>query len=47
MDKKSERLTNTEEEYKEAVAGEDPTQVSPEDLQDFAKEAVKKFKSMG
>jgi len=47
MEKKSERLTNTEEEHEEAVAGEDPTRVSREDLQDFAREAVKKFKSMG
>jgi len=47
MEKKPERLTNTEEEHGEAVAGEDPTRVSREDLQDFAREAMKKFKSMG
>lgn len=46
MDKKEEKLSNTDEEHKEAIASEDPTQVSQEDLQNFAKEAMKKFKSM-
>ena len=44
--KKSKRIQNSEEEYNEALASEDPTQVSKEELENFAKEAMKKFKSL-
>ncbi len=47
MDKKPDKMKSTEDEHDEAVAGEDPTQVSREDLEGFAREAVRKFKSMG
>ncbi len=45
-DKKSKRIQNSEEEYNEALASEDPTQVSKDELENFAKEAMKKFKSL-
>ncbi len=38
---------NTEEEYNAALASEDPTKISNEKLEDLAKEAMKKFKSLG
>ena len=34
-------------EIKEAYATEDPTQTSAKDREDMAKEAIKKFKSLG
>lgn len=40
------KIKTSQKDYQEAVAGDDPTQVSKIDLQDLAKEAVKKFKSM-
>ncbi len=46
MDEKPKRPSNTQKEYKEALASEDPTNISQKDLQGLAKEAVKKFKSM-
>ena len=45
MDKKS-RKSNTEEEYNEVLASEDPTKISSDELANLAKEAVKKFKSL-
>ena len=45
-EKESKKLKNTKEEYDEALASDDPTQVSKQDLEDLAKEAVKKFKSL-
>ena len=45
-EKKSKKLKNTKKDYDEALASDDPTKVSSEDLQDLAKEAVKKFKSL-
>jgi len=44
--KKTKRIQNSEEEYNEALASEDPTQVSKDELENFAKEAMKKFKSL-
>lgn len=38
---------NTDEEYNEALASDDPTTVTSEDLENLAKEAMKKFKSLG
>ena len=45
-EKKSKKIKNTEKEYDQALASDDPTKVSSEDLQNLAKEAVKKFKSL-
>ncbi len=39
-------MKNTKKEYEKALASEDPTKVSSQDLQNLAKEAVKKFKSL-
>ena len=46
-EKKSKKMKNTKEEYDEVLASEDPTKVSNQDLQDMAKESIKKFKSLG
>lgn len=43
---KSKKLVNTEKEYEDALATSDPTKISDKDLQDLAKNAVKKFKSL-
>ena len=43
---KSKKLTNTKKEYEDALATSDPTKISDEELQDMAKNAVKKFKSL-
>jgi uncharacterized protein (DUF111 family) len=43
---KSKKLTNTEIEYEDVLATSDPTKISEKDLQDLAKKAVKKFKSL-
>ena len=45
-DSKPKKLTNTEKEYEDALATSDPTKISDADLQDLAKNAVKKFKSL-
>ncbi len=47
MIKKSKKMKNTKEEYDNVLASDDPTKVSHQDLQNMAKEAVKKFKSLG
>ena len=46
MVEKKVQKSNSEEEYNEALASEDPTQISNDDLEDLAKEAMKKFKSL-
>ncbi len=46
MAKKSKKLSNSEEEYNEALASDDPTKITNEDLEKLAKEAAKKFKSL-
>ncbi len=46
-EKKSNKMKNTKKEYDQALASDDPTKVSSQDLQNLAKEAVKKFKSLG
>ena len=45
-DKKSKRIQNSEEEYNEDLASKDPTQVSKDEHENFAKEAIKKYKSL-
>ena len=46
MARKKSIQQNSEDEYKEALATDDPTQVSQDDLEKLAKEAMKKFKSL-
>ncbi len=46
MEEKKKMKSNTEDEYEKALASEDPTKVTKEDLEKFAKEAAKKFKSL-
>ena len=46
MEEKKKMKSNTEDEYEKALASEDPTKVTKEDLERFAKEATKKFKSL-
>ena len=46
-EKKSEKMKSTKKEYDDALASDDPTDVSSQDLENLAKEAVKKFKSLG
>ncbi len=38
---------NTDDDYNKALATDDPTSISSNDLEDLAKKAVKKFKSLG
>ena len=45
-EKKSKKLSNTEDEYNEALASDDPTKVGQEELERLAKEAMMKFKSL-
>lgn len=43
---KSKKLKNTEKEYEDALATSDPTKISDTDLEELAKESIKKFKSL-
>ena len=43
---KSKKLDTTKKEYEDALATSDPTKISENDLQDLAKKAIKKFKSL-
>jgi len=45
VEKKSKKLSNTEEEYNDAMATSDPTTENV-DLDKLAKDAMKKFKSL-
>jgi len=45
-EKKSKKLSNTEEEWKDVTVTEDPTKIENSDLEKLAKEAIKKFKSL-
>ena len=48
VDTKSKKMKKTtENEYNDALASDDPTKASNEDLENLAKEAIKKFKSLG
>jgi len=44
--KKSKKLSNTDKEYNDALASDDPTKIDSQDLERLAKEAMKKFKSL-
>ena len=46
VENKSKKLNNSKKEYYDALATEDPTKISEKDLQELAKESVKKFKSL-
>ncbi|MCH7967999.1 MAG: hypothetical protein IH841_01925 [Thaumarchaeota archaeon] len=45
-EKKSKKMSNTQDEYNDALASDDPTKITNEDLENLAKEAMKKFKSL-
>ncbi len=38
--------SNTEKEYNEALASDDPTKISKEEQERLTREAIKKFKSL-
>jgi len=40
------KIKTTEDDYNEALASDDPTKITTDDLEKFAKEAIKKFKSL-
>ena len=46
VESKSKKLKNTEREYEDALATSDPTKISEKDLEELAKESIKKFKSL-
>jgi hypothetical protein len=46
VEPKSKKLKNTEKEYEDALATSDPTKISDKDLEELAKESIKKFKSL-
>ena len=46
VEKKSKKIQNSKKDYEEALASEDPTVISNQNLEDLAKEAVKKFKAL-
>ncbi|HXX05862.1 MAG TPA: hypothetical protein VEJ68_03470 [Candidatus Bathyarchaeia archaeon] len=46
VDDKKKMKSNTEDEYKKALASDDPTNISKEVQEKMAREAIKKFKSL-
>lgn len=46
MEEKKKMKSNTEDEYNEALASEDPTVISKEEQERLTREAIKKFKSL-
>lgn len=46
MDEKKKMKSNTEDDYQKALASDDPTKVSKNDLEKMTKDAMKKFKSL-
>jgi hypothetical protein len=45
---KSDKIkSNTEDDYNDALASKDPTKITNKEIEDLAKEAIKKFKSLG
>ena len=46
IEKKSKKMSNTQDEYNDALASDDPTKITNEDLENLAKEAMKKFRSL-
>ncbi len=47
MEEKKRLKSNTEDEYNKALASDDPTKITKEDLEKLAKDAMRKFKSLG
>ena len=45
-DEKKKMKSNTEDDYNKALASENPTKISKEDLEKMTREAMKKFKSL-
>lgn len=45
-DEKKKIKSNTEDEYNEALASDDPTKISKDAQETLAREAIKKFKSL-
>ena len=45
-DEKKKMKSNTEDDYNKAIASDNPTKISKEDLEKMTKEAMKKFKSL-
>jgi len=39
--------SNTEDDYNKALASDDPTKITNKEIEDLAKEAIRKFKSLG
>ena len=46
MDDKKKMKSNSEDDYNKALASDDPTIISKDDLEKMTKEAMKKFKSL-
>jgi len=47
MPKKPEKIkSNTKDDYNKALASDDPTKITNKEIEDLAKEAIKKFKSL-
>ena len=44
--KDKKKIKTTEDDYNRALASDDPTKITPEDLEKLAKDAMKKFKSL-
>jgi hypothetical protein len=40
------KMKTTEDDYKKALTSDDPTKITNAELEEFAKEAMKKFKSL-
>jgi len=40
------KMKTTEDDYNKALASDDPTKITTDDLEKLAKEAMKKFKSL-
>lgn len=38
--------SNTEDDYNDALASDDPTKITNKEIEDLAKEAIKKFRSL-
>ncbi len=46
MPDKKKKMNTTKDDYDKALASDDPTKITTSDLENLAKEAVKKFKSL-
>ncbi len=46
MEERKKMKSNTQDEYNEALASDDPTVISEEEKERLTREAIKKFKSL-